>query len=62
MALKAVILPVPDAVSPIDVLLLVQLYTVPAQYPVMVPTVVVAPLPTSCFDFSFDDWVDFTVI
>ena len=62
MAVKAAILPVPDAVSPIDVLLLVQLYTVPATGPVMVTAVVVAPLHTTWLAIAFTDGVGFTVI
>ena len=46
VAVKAAILPVPDAARPMAVLLLVQLNTVPATAPLKVIAAVVAPLQT----------------
>jgi hypothetical protein len=46
MALKAAMLPLPLAASPMDVLLLVQLKVVPATAPLKVTAVVEAPLHT----------------
>jgi hypothetical protein len=42
-AINAGIFPVPAAARPIDALLLVQLYTVPATAPLIVTAVLVAP-------------------
>jgi len=47
IAVKDAILPVPDAARPILVLLLVQLYTVPAALPVKVTAAVGCPLHTA---------------
>ena len=44
VAVKLAILPVPDAASPMLVLLLVQLYTVPAAVPLKVIAAVAVPL------------------
>ena len=47
VATKLGILPVPDAANPMDVLLFVQLYTVPATDPVKFTGAVLAPLQTN---------------
>ena len=47
VAVKLAILPVPDAARPIVVLLLVQLYTVPATDPLKLTAAVAAPLHTT---------------
>ena len=47
VAIKLAILPVPDAASPMAVLLFVQLYTVPATDPVKFIGAVLAPLQTN---------------
>lgn len=62
MAVKAAILPVPDAASPIAVLLLVQLYTVPATAPVKFIAAVVDPLHKDWFATAFTVGVGFTVM
>ena len=61
IAVNAAILPVPLAARPIEVLLFVQLYTVPATVPVKL-TEVVAPLQTIWFAGVFTTGVGFTVI
>ena len=53
---------VPDAPSPMLVLLLVQLYTVPATGPAIVTAVVAAPAHTVWFAIVFTAGVGFTVI
>ena len=53
---------VPLAPSPIDGLLLIQLYTVPATGPVMVTAAVAVPLQTVWLAMAFTDGVGFTVM
>lgn len=60
-ALKAPILPVPDAARPIEVLLLVQLYTVPGTGPAIVTAAVLVLLHTDWLAIAFTDGVGFTV-
>ena len=55
-------LPVPLAARPMAVLLLVQLYTVPATGPAMVTAVVADPAHTVWFAIAFTAGVGFTVI
>ena len=62
MAVKAAMFPVPAALRPMLVLLLVQLNTVPATEPLMVTVVVDAPLQTTWLAIAFTDGVGFTVI
>lgn len=62
MAINDGMVLVPLAPSPIDVLLLVQLYTVPATGPVMVTAVVAVPLHTTWLVIVFTAGVGFTVI
>jgi len=62
VAVKAPILPVPLAPSPMLVLLLVQLYTVLVTGPVMLTAFVVAPLHKLWFTIGVTDGVGFTVI
>ena len=62
MAVKAAMFPVPAALRPMLVLLLVQLYTVPATGPLMVTAVVDAPLQTTWLAIAFTTGVGFTVI
>lgn len=62
VAVNAAILPVPDAASPIVVLLLVQLYTVPATAPVKFIAVVVDPLHNDWLGTAFTVGVGFTVM
>lgn len=52
----------PLAASPMDVLLLVQLYTVPATGPVIVTAVVAVPLQTVWLAIVFTAGVGFTVM
>jgi hypothetical protein len=54
--------PVPDAPKPIDVLLLVQVYTVPATGPLMVTAAVAEPAHTAWLAIAFTDGVGFTVM
>ena len=60
--MKLAILPVPDAPSPMEVLLLVQLYTVPAAVPVNVTAAVGAPLHTVWLACAVTVGVGLTVI
>lgn len=62
IAVKAGTVLVPLAPRPMETLLLVQLYTVPATGPVMVTAVVVAPLHTTWLAIAFTDGVGFTVM
>jgi len=62
VAVKAAILPVPDAARPIAVLLLVQLNVVPATAPAKVMAVVVAPLHSVWLATALTVGVGFTVI
>ena len=62
MAVNDGMVPVPLAPSPMDRLLLVQLYTVPATGPVNVTAVVAAPLHTVWLATVFTDGVGFTVM
>lgn len=62
IAAKAAILPVPAPTSPIEVLLLVQLYTVPVTGPVKFIALVVAPLHKTWLATAFTDGVGFTVM
>ena len=62
VAVKAAILPVPDAASPMLVLLFVQLNVVPATAPVKFTAVVVAPLHNVWLATAFTVGVGFTVI
>ncbi len=62
VATKLAILPVPDAARPMVVLLLVQLYTVPATAPVKDTAVVLAPLHTTCEVTVFTVGVGLTVM
>lgn len=62
VAVKLGILPVPLAARPIDVLLLVQLYTVPATAPVKFTGAVAAPLHTTCGCTAFTVGTGFTVM
>lgn len=62
VAVKAAILPVPLAARPIVVLLLVQLYTVPATGPVKFTAAVVAPLHNTCGATAFTLGIGFTVM
>ena len=59
---KAGILPVPDPPSPIVVLVLVQVYTVPATGPLMVTAAVLDPAHTVWLAIAFTDGVGFTVM
>ena len=56
------ILPVPDAPSPIVVLLFVQVYTVPATGPLIVTAAVADPAHTVWLAIAFTDGVGFTVM
>ena len=60
--MKDAILPVPDAARPILVLLLVQLYTVPAPLPVKTTAAVGAPLHTTWLATALTVGTGFTVI
>ena len=62
VAVKLAILPVPLAPRPIVVLLLVQLYTVPATAPLNVTAAVGEPLHTTWFATALTVGVGFTVI
>ena len=62
MAVNDGIVPVPLAPSPMEVLLLLQLYTVPATGPVIVTAVVAVPLHTVWLAITFTDGVGLTVI
>jgi hypothetical protein len=62
VAVKLAILPVPDAARPIVVLLLVQLYTVPATLPVKFTAVVALPLHSTCGNTAFTVGTGFTVM
>lgn len=59
---KAGILPRPDAPSPMEVLLFVQVNTVPATGPVIVTAAVVCPAHTVWLAIAFTAGVGFTVI
>lgn len=62
VAMKDAILPVPDAARPIEVLLLVQLYTVPATDPVKFTAAVADPLHSNWLAIAFTVGVGFTVM
>ena len=62
IALKEAMLPVPLAARPIDVVLLVQLYTVPGTAPLKVTAAVGAPLHTTWLGTLFTVGVGFTVM
>jgi hypothetical protein len=62
MAMNDGIVLVPAAARPMDGLLLIQLYTVPATGPAMVTAVVAAPLHTVWLAIVFTDGVGFTVM
>lgn len=62
VAVKLAILPVPLAARPIVVLLLVQLYTVPATAPVKFTAAVADPLHNTCGNTAFTVGIGFTVI
>lgn len=62
VAVKLAILPVPAAASPIEVLLFVQLYTVPATDPVKFTAAVAAPLHNTCGNTAFTVGTGFTVM
>lgn len=62
MAVKLAILPVPLAARPILVLLLVQLYTVPATEPVKFTAAVLAPLHKFCDATAFTVGTGLTVM
>ena len=62
VAVKLAILPVPAAARPMVVLLLVQLYTVPATAPVKFTAVVLAPLHNTCGNTAFTVGIGFTVM
>ena len=62
VATKLAIFPVPAAARPIVVLVLVQLYTVPATAPVKVMAAVLAPLHTTCGNTAFTVGIGFTVM
>jgi len=62
VAVKLAILPVPLAARPIVVLVLVQLYTVPATAPVKFTAVVADPLHNTCGNTAFTVGIGFTVI
>jgi hypothetical protein len=62
VAVNEAMLPLPLAPSPIEVLLLVQLYTVPVTAPLKATAVVAAPLQSVWFDTAFTVGVGFTVI
>ena len=61
VAVKAGILPVPAAANPMAVLLLVQLYTVPATAPVKFTAAVADPLHNTCGNTAFTVGIGFTV-
>ena len=62
VAVKLAILPVPAVARPIVVLLLVQLYTVPATAPVKFTAAVAVLLHTTCGNTAFTVGIGFTVI
>ena len=62
IAVNAAILPVPLAARPIDVVLLVQLNTVPVTAPLNVTAVVADPLHTVWLATAFVVGVGFTII
>jgi hypothetical protein len=62
IAMNDGIFPVPDAPKPIEVLLLVQVYTVPVTGPLMVTAAVAEPAQTAWFAIAFTDGVGFTVM
>ena len=62
VAVKLAILPVPDAASPMVVLLFVQLYTVPAVAPVKLTAAVFDPLHKTCGNTAFTVGIGFTVM
>lgn len=62
VAVKLAILPVPDAASPMLVLLLVQLYTVPAAVPLKVIAAVAVPLQKPWLATWFTTGIGFTVM
>ena len=62
IAVKAPILPIPPDPSPMLVLSLVQLNTVPGTGPVIVTAAVVAPLHTTWLAIALVDGVGFTVM
>lgn len=62
VATKLAILPVPDAARPMDVLLFVQLYSVPATAPVKLTAAVFDPLHNTCGNTAFTVGIGFTVI
>ena len=62
VAVKLAILPVPLAARPIVVLVLVQLYTVPATAPVKFTAVVLDPLHNTCGITAFTVGTGFTVM
>ncbi len=62
VATKLAILPVPDAASPIDVLLFVQLYTVPGTLPLKLMAAVLDPLHNTWLVTGFTFGVGLTVM
>lgn len=62
VAVKLAILPVPDAARPMLVLVLVQLYTVPATAPVKITAFVAVPLHNICSNTAFTVGIGFTVM
>lgn len=62
IAVKAGTVLVPDAAKPMEVLLLVQLYTVPVTGPLIATAVVVTPLHTTWLATAFTDGTGLTVI
>ena len=62
VAVKLAILPVPLAARPMLVLVLVQLYTVPATAPVKFTAVVLDPLHNTCGNTAFTVGIGFTVM
>lgn len=62
IAVKAGTMPVPEAASPIPVLLFAQLYTVPATGPAMLTAAVVAPLQRTWLAITFTAGVGLTVM
>lgn len=62
VATKLAILPVPDAARPIDVLLLVQLYTVPGTLPLKLMAAVLDPLHNTWLATGLTSGVGFTVM
>ena len=61
-AANEAMLPVPLAAKPMDVVLFVQLYTVPATAPLKATAVVLAPLQTTWLVTAFTVGVGFTVM